>query len=121
MTSARRAPELSAMRSMDSCWTMLLRPFDDLGHPPADRLRERPRLHDAHGVAGAGGALTLDVPRLHLLRPGHLLAVDGMGVAAHQRDRDCLGHLVAGHDARTGLAAGPARGLGLLLLSHCPR
>src|SRR5439155_633363 len=111
----RRARGLPAPAGRPSCprsaesipvgpW--LLGPFDDFGDPPADRLRERPRLHDPHDVARAGGAVTLDVARLDLLGPGDLLAVDRVRVAAHQRDGDRLGHLVAGHDARPALAAG---------------
>src|SRR4051812_738680 len=101
MTSARRAPELSAMRRMDSCCTMLLGPLHDLGHPPAHRLGERPGLHDPHGVAGPRGVRALEIAGLHLLGPRDLLAVDRVGVAPHQRDRDGLRHLVARHHAGT--------------------
>src|SRR5678810_520834 len=80
MTSARRAPELSAMRRMLSCWPMahplraigLFRPLHDLDYPPPNRLRERPGLHDAHRVADLGVVL---VSRLHGLGPRHLLAI----------------------------------------------
>src|SRR5689334_10041979 len=103
MTSARRAPELSAMRRMLSCWTMLLRPLHDLGHPPVHRLGQRPRFHDPHRVPRLGVEL---VPRLDLLGPGHLLAVDRMGVAAHQGDGHRLLHLVAGDHTHPDFAPG---------------
>src|SRR3954464_12755119 len=93
MTRARRAPELSAMRSMLSCWTMLLRPLHDLRHPPRHRLGQRAGLHDPHRVARLGALL---VPRLHLLGPGDLLPVHRMGIPSDQRDRDSLLHFVAG-------------------------
>src|SRR6185312_2656799 len=64
MTSALRAPELSAMRRMLSCWTMLLRPLHDLRNPPIHGLRQRPRFHDPHRIARLGAVL---VARLHLL------------------------------------------------------
>src|SRR3989337_2646800 len=64
MTSALRAPELSAMRIIVSCWTMLLRPLHDLRAPPVYRLGQRPRLHDPHRVARLGAML---VASLHLL------------------------------------------------------
>src|SRR3954469_12107234 len=65
MTSARRAPELSAMRRMLSCWTIwLLRSLDYFSDPPVHRLCQRSRLHDPHGITGLGAMV---IPRLHLL------------------------------------------------------
>src|SRR3954469_1751197 len=73
MTRARRAPELSAMRRMLSCWTMLLRPLHDLRDPPIHCLGQRPSLHDPYRIAGLGPML---VPGLHLFGTGDLLAID---------------------------------------------
>src|SRR3954463_3721297 len=118
MTRARRAPELSAMRRMLSCWTMLLRPLHDLRHPPTHRLGQRPGLHDSHGIARLGVHF---VPRLHLLGAGDLLAVDRMGVAADQGHGHRLFHLVAGDHALADLAAGAGRGLPLFCpVCFCP-
>src|SRR5829696_3646673 len=110
MTRARRAPELSAMRRMLSCWTMLLRPLHDLSHPPRHRLGQRPRLHDPDGIARLRVHF---VPRLHLLGAGHLLAVDRMGVPADQGHGHRLVHLVAGDHALADLAAGAGGALRL--------
>src|SRR4051812_9998009 len=104
MTSALRAPELSAMRRMLSCWTIwLLRSLDYFSDPPIYRLCQWSRLHNPHGVTSLG---TVIVPRLDLLGAGYLLAVHRVSVAAHQGDRDGLLHLVAGDDALTHLATG---------------
>src|SRR5918997_5800106 len=103
MTSALRAPELSAMRRMLSCWTMLLRPLHDLRNPPVHRLGQRPRLHDTNRIADLGVVL---VPSLHLLRAGDLFAVHRVRVPAHEGYGNRLFHLVAGHHPHAGLAAG---------------
>src|SRR5437899_12607418 len=75
ITSARRAPELSAILSIDSCCTTIslalsLRPLDDFHHAPALRLRQRPRLLDADAVARLRPLL---VVRGHGLRARDLL------------------------------------------------
>src|SRR2546427_632863 len=59
----------------------LLRALDDLDHPPPLQLRQRPRLHDAHGVAQLRP--TLVVGR-DLLGAHDLLAVESVGEAARQ-------------------------------------
>src|SRR5918997_6746102 len=107
MTSALRAPELSAMRRMLSCWTMLLRPLHDLRDPPVHRLCQRPRFHDPNRIADLGVVL---VPRLDLLRPRDLLAVHRVCIPPHERYGDSLFHLVAGYDPHAGLAAGAGGG-----------
>src|ERR1043166_913316 len=105
MTSARRAPELSAILRIVSCCTMagapLLGPQDDLGDPPAHGLGERPGFHDADRVAQARAEL---VARLDLLAPGDLLRVDRVRETPGQDDRDRPGHPVAGDDPRAGLS-----------------
>src|SRR5438094_7079097 len=112
ITSARRAPELSAILSIDSCCTTvpplqvppLLRALDDFDHPPPLGLRQRPRLDDPHRVARLGALL---VVRGDLLGANDLLAVEAVGEAARERDRHGLLHLVAHHHARPNLAPPP--------------
>src|SRR5260370_35672511 len=107
MTSALRAPELSAILRIDSCWITLSplpRPLEDLDHPPPLSLRQGPRLGAAHGITGLGA---LVVVRRDLLGPDHLLAVEPVRKATHQRDRDGLRHLVAHNDARAHLTPPP--------------
>src|SRR3989440_12456794 len=109
MTSARRAPELSAILSIDSCCTTvppppLLRALDDFDHAPALGLRQRAGLDDAHRVARL--RVRLVVGR-HLLGPDHLLAIEPVGETARERDRDGFLHLVAHHHARATLASAP--------------
>src|SRR6267378_2037699 len=79
-------------------------PFDDLDHAPPLRLRERPRLHDAHRVSDLRAVL---VVRGDPLRAHDLLAVEPVREAARQRHGHGLLRLVAHDDAGTHLAAGP--------------
>src|SRR2546430_1107688 len=110
MTSARRAPELSAILSTDSCCTTvpppppLLRALDDFDHAPAFGLRQRAGFDDAYRVARlrVGFVVGRD-----LLGADHLLAVEPVGETARERDRDGLLHLVAHHHARANLAPAP--------------
>src|SRR3989442_560421 len=86
ITSALRAPELSAIFSIVSCCTTvpprpLARALDDFDHAPPLRLGERSRLHDPHGVAVLR---TLVVVGRDLLGPDHLLAVEPTREAADQ-------------------------------------
>src|SRR3989441_4668176 len=82
----------------------LLRALDDLDHPPPLQLRQRPRLHDAHGVAQLRP--TLVVGR-DFLGAHDLLAVESVGEAARQEDRDGLLPLVAHHHPGADLALAP--------------
>src|SRR2546422_1408433 len=101
MTSALRAPELSAILRIDSCWITVrvssAGPLEDFDHAPALGLRQRPRLHDAHRIPRLGA---LVVVGRDLLGADHLLAVEAVREAAHQRNGDRLRHLVAHHDPR---------------------
>src|SRR5437870_2468145 len=86
MTSARRAPELSAILSIDSCCTTvpppppLLRALDDFDHAPALGLRQRAGFDDAYRVARlrvglvVGRELLLQLLVLHLPQGLGLLA-----------------------------------------------
>src|SRR5437899_4971896 len=111
ITSARRAPELSAILRIDSCcttvppsWSPLLRALDDLDHPPPLGLRQRSRLADPHRVARLDALL---VVRRDLLGAHDLLAVEPVREAAHERHRDGLLHLVAHHYAGPNFAPPP--------------
>src|SRR4030095_515677 len=91
----------------------LFRPLDDFYHPPSNRLGERTRLHDAHGIPHLG---PLFIAGLHRLGSGELLAVGRVREPPHHRYRYGLGHLVAGHDSGAGLP--PAAGRGVSRLGH---
>src|SRR5256886_4538201 len=112
ITSARRAPELSAILRIDSCCTTvppswsppLLRALDDFDHAPPLGLGQRPRLDDPHRVARLGALL---VVRRDLLGAHDLLAVEPVREAAHERHRDGLLHLVAHHYAGPNFAPPP--------------
>src|SRR6478672_7503368 len=111
MQSSSRAPVLSATLRRVSCWITapLPRLLHDLREPPALRLRERARLHDADGVADAGRVLL--VVRVELDRATDDLLVLGMALDHVDLDDDRLVALV-GDDAAALLA--PAE-LGLRL------
>src|SRR5690606_17332335 len=97
MTSAFFAPELSAIRTIDSCWIIVASPrsLDHLEHAPTLRPRERTRLLDTDHVPLASGVPL--VVRVVLLRTPDLLAVER--VCDHPLDGDDHGlvHLVADH------------------------
>src|SRR3954470_12394527 len=86
----------------------------DLDDPPPLVLRQRPGLHDPHGVADLRRVLL--VVGLQALRARHHLAVDGVRHATLDRDHHRLLHLVAHHEAGARLAR--AAGRGLLLVGH---
>src|SRR5690606_16410607 len=94
---------------MLSCCTIasspgaLLGPLDDRDGAPANGLRARSGLHDAHRAAGPRVVI---VARLHLRAARDLLAVLGVGQATDQQDGDRLVHLVADDNTLTGLACG---------------
>src|SRR5690606_21163807 len=102
MHSARLAPELSAILTIDSCWIIAASPgsFEDLDDAPALQLGQRPRLHDPHHVPLARRVLL--VVRVVLLRTRDLLAVKGVRHATLDGDHHRLLHLGADHlpDAR---------------------
>src|SRR3954447_5087898 len=118
------APELSATFSLDSCWLIAsppLRLLDDLDQAPALALRERPRLHHPHHVAGAGlVALVVGVegPRSadHLLVGGMAaddVDLDGDRFLALVGDDDALADLGSIGIALGDRGAGAALALGL--------
>src|SRR5213594_2395712 len=112
ITSALRAPELSAILRIDSCCTTvasppLLRPLDDVDHPPALGLGQGPRLHDPDRVPGLRPELVVGGDRL---RPYQLLAVQPVREPPRQRNCDGLLHLVAHHHARADLTGAPHAG-----------
>src|SRR6266571_3371632 len=80
------------------------RPLDNFDHPPPLRLRERPRLHDAYGVAHLRALL---VVRVDPLGTHHLLAVEAVRESPRQGHGDGLLRLVTHHHARANLAARP--------------
>ena len=79
----------------------LLRPLDDLDHPPAHGLRQRPGLHDPHGVARL--APIRSSCAFTVLVRVTILPYTGCAHATLDRDDDRLLHLVARHDARAHL------------------
>src|SRR5207244_359870 len=93
ITSARRAPELSAILRIDSCCTTvplplpLLRALDDFDHAPPLGLGQRAGLDDPHGVARLGA---LVVVRGDLLGAHDLLTVDPVRDPTHERHLDGL-------------------------------
>src|SRR6478672_3628070 len=113
MQSSSRAPVLSATLRRVSCWITapLPRLLHDLREPPALRLRERARLHDAHGVADAGRVLL--VVRVELDRATDDLLVLGMALDHVDLDDDRLVALVGDDDAAP-LRTPAALALGLL-------
>src|SRR6266568_347842 len=103
MQSSSRAPVLSATRTRVSCWIIGMPPFsllgglDDLGGPPALRLRARSRLDDADDVSGLGGVLL--VVGVELRRaPDHLL-VARVHLQRVDADDDRLLHRARDDDA----------------------
>src|SRR5438034_1231759 len=104
MQSNSRAPVLSATRTRVSCWIIgLLRHLEDLGQPPALRLRKRARLDDADDVARLRGVLL--VVGVELRRaPDHLLVARVHLQRVHADDDRLL------HRARDDDAAPPSPG-----------
>src|SRR5436305_5915489 len=80
------------------------RALDHFDHPPPLRLRERPRLHDPHGVAVLRALVVMGCD---LLGPNHLLAVEPVREPADQRHGHGLLHLVADHHAGADFATRP--------------
>src|SRR5437667_693425 len=110
-----RAPVLSATFRRLSCWITVSPPLlcrlDDLGEPPALRLRQWPRLDDPNDVADLRlVALIVDVERVRA--PDDLLVLP-MGLDQLDLDDDRLLHRVRDHRALT-LLATTALVLGLL-------
>src|SRR4051794_19850716 len=104
MQRISRAPELSATRSLDSCWIIdLLRLLQDLDQAPALGPRQRPRLDDPHEVALA--RLVALVVRVQLARAAHDLLVLRMAPRDLDRHRDRLVRLARDDAALAGLAA----------------
>src|SRR2546425_9945206 len=107
---------------MLSCWITLAPPplpcaLDDLDDAPALRLGERARLHDAHRVPHL---CTLVVVGRDLFGAHHLLAVEAVREAPHQRHRHRALHLVAHDDAGARFALPPLPPLRPLLLLLLP-
>src|SRR5688500_17029394 len=83
--------------------------FEDLHDAPALGGRQRTGLHDQDAVTDA--AVVLLVVRLQPRRLPHDLAVEGvLDAILHGHDHRLV-HLVADHDALTGLARAPRGGL----------
>ena len=61
MQSNSRAPLLSATLRTDSCWIMSASLLQNFGHAPANLLRDRARLDDAHAVADAAALVVVDL------------------------------------------------------------
>src|SRR5450631_4232951 len=114
MQSSSRAPLLSATLSTDSCWIMSASLLQNFGNAPADFLRDRTCLDDAHTVTDAAALL---VVHLEACAVPHDLLVERMRLAdLHQHDHRLL-HLVAHDDAIANLAAG-TRGGGRGHITH---
>src|ERR1700675_4575448 len=99
MTSASRAPELSAILRIVSCCTTVpspssAGPLDDFDDTPPLDLRQRACLHDAHRIARLCPLLVVGVD---VLGANYLLAIQRVGKAARESDRHGLRHLVAHH------------------------
>src|SRR2546428_4038082 len=86
-TRARVVGDLDDRFLLDHDPSTLLRALDDLDHPPPLQLRQRPRLHDADGVAQLRAPLVVG---RNLLGAHDLLAVESVGEAAGQGNRDGL-------------------------------
>src|ERR1700722_4155480 len=101
MQSNSRAPLLSATLRTDSCWITSACLFQNFGHAPADLLRDRPRLDDAHAITDAAA---LVVVHLETPRVTDDLLIEGVRLEdLHHHDHRLL-HLVAHHHAVAGLA-----------------
>src|SRR3989441_805546 len=107
---ARVVGDLDNRFLLDHDASALLRALDDLDHPPPLQFRQRPRLHDAHGVAQLRPPLVVG---RDLLGAHDLLAVESVGEPSGQEDRDGLLPLVAHHDPGADLALAPRLLLGL--------
>src|SRR2546426_2432876 len=101
---ARVVGDLDDRFLLDHDPSALLRALDDLDHPPPLQLRQRPRLHDADGVAQLRAPLIVG---RDLLGAHDLLAVESVGEAAGQENRDGLLPLVAHHDPGAELSLAP--------------
>src|SRR5690625_1278891 len=114
ITSARRAPELSAIFTTLSCCIIAASPrsLDYLDQAPTLGPREWPRLHDADEIALTG--LVLLVMGMETTGPPDPLTIEGVSDLALDSHYDCLVHLVADHSAEADLAAVPS------LISHDP-
>src|SRR5713226_3339058 len=118
------APLLSATSSSVVVWIMALclrlglglGLDQDLGHPPALLLRQRPRLHDADLVAGLRRLLL--VVALVLLLLGQILSVLAVLHAALDLHHHRLGHLVGEDRADAALRLPALRLLCLCVLAH---
>src|SRR5919198_3412947 len=118
MQRISRAPELSATRSLVSCWIMeahLPRLLQHFQEPPALGARERARLHHAHDVAFLRLVLLVMRPELaaspHDLLVGGVPAYDGDlhsdRLVGAGRDHRALAHLPRPGLARRRRRAGP--------------
>src|SRR5437763_12023007 len=108
MQSSSRAPVLSATLRRVSCWIIpLSRLLHDLREAPALRLRQRPRLDDADGVAHSGGVLL--VVRVELDGAGDDLLVLRVRLDHVDLDDDRLVALVGDDDAAALLPAAQLR------------
>src|SRR3954451_23009092 len=142
MHSNSLAPVLSATRSRDSCWITsnssvvplaresvcysvaltcreLLGLLEDLDLEPPLRGGRRPGLHEQYAVADTTRVLL--VVCLHPVGAPHDLGVPGVLHAVLDGNHNGLVHLVAHHEALTGLAVAAApTGIGGLLdcLAH---
>src|SRR6266542_4316354 len=115
MHRSSRAPVLSATRRRVSCWITSdpsgsLRHLEDLGEPPALRLRERAGLDDADDVPGLG--LVLLVMGVELRRAADHLLVLRVRLHGVDANDDRLVHR-RGDDDASPLLLPATLGLGL--------
>src|SRR5256886_8196465 len=101
-TRARVVGDLDDRLLLDHDPSTLLRALDDLDHPPPLQLRQRPRLHDADGVAQLRAPLVVG---RNLLGAHDLLAVESVGEAAGPGNRGGLLAPGGSHRPRRGPCA----------------